>query len=475
MAGDQSRMAEFFKSASRCCWATALFGVSQLRNALPPRDASRASGAFDSVTTAAEGQLGDFLRRAFRAGDQAQRGLIDFASDALTPDTFTSRGMMRMTLNAMRQSAGALGQLMPAGGGRAALQEFRSKLQVFDLFENVDAVLRLPRERGVPLAELTAPALRLDSYLSVWATEGVGHYYAETAWGANDAPRGLLRGDALGGVPARCMVALHAGVGLSLANRVLGAVRQRCGNCPPSGDLREALRQFVALCRDNSAEGYIGATYEALGLVARNLYPHLLLSIDRQLSEMGDDLADYFWHGAGRAIYFAPTNYLPLGNAVGRVIEAARRGPPHEAGRRNALAGAAWAMLLVNVRWPEVVENLLGQCDDGTLDRDAFANGVSSAAMIWRDSAEDDPHLEALRRHQPDPSRTELAERWRALIEVPSGLALDEYYGLIKRHGRIGELFRYRSLPELLGELTRVREAGGVRGREGASGRASTL
>lgn len=452
-------MDEFFKSAGRFYWASALFGARQLGETFAPGGTNRATDSFDSVTHAAEAQLSGVLKTAFRAGDRLQRGFWDLTSGALGTDALTSRGMMRLTLNAMQQSAGVLGQLVPGADARAALQEFYNKLQVFDLFEHADAVLHIPPGGDVPLSTLVERAYGLDPFLAVWATEGVGHYYAECVWESGGVPDGLLKGAAASGAHAEGLAALHAGMGLSLANRQLATVSGQCARCAAGCELREALRRFVALCRANSAEGYVGAAYESLGLVARNLYPQLVACIDRHLSETdresgtGGGLAEFFWHGVGRAIYFAPTNYLPVGNATRRAFEMTRREPPHESGRRNAAAGVAWALLLVNLRQPEVIENFLTQCGDGAIDGDAFANGVSSAAVIWRDSAERDPHLEALCRHQPDASQPGLGERWHALVKAPCLRALDEYYGALKRHGRVGEVFRYRLLPELVRDL----------------------
>ncbi|HVF43018.1 MAG TPA: hypothetical protein VM936_08410 [Pyrinomonadaceae bacterium] len=453
MSDEGNFMEELFKSATSFVWATALFGARRLGDAWRPEGGGRASDSLDSVTRAAEAQLGDVLKSAFRAGDRLQRGLLDLTAGASATDLLTSRGMMRTALNAARQSANVLGQVVPGADARVALSEFQNKLQVFDLFEHADTTLGLPRGAGVPPGELVARTAGLDSFLAVWATEGVGHYYAETVWASRGAPVGLFKGAAARGLPAKSLAALHAGMGLSLANRLLAGVRT-CSNCSGGCGLRGTLERFVALCRANSCDGYVGAGYEALGLVARNLYPHLVPCIDRGLREMGGHLAEFFWHGVGRAIYFAPSNYVPVGSAAGRALEMARREPPDESGRRNALAGLVWAQLLVNLRQPEVVENFLRQyVECGAHDDEAFANGVSSAAVIWRDSAHGDPHLEALCRHRPDPSRPDAAGRWRRLIETPCRLALDEYYGALKRHDRVGEVFRRRSLPELVEEL----------------------
>src|SRR5438270_4013917 len=95
----------------------------------------------------------------------------------LTRDAFTPRGMMKLGFAMMWMSAEAFKLVVPGRGDRAAWQEFQNKLQTFDLFEYVDATLQLPSGAGLPLAALVERSLALGPYRSVWATEGVGHYY----------------------------------------------------------------------------------------------------------------------------------------------------------------------------------------------------------------------------------------------------------------------------------------------------------
>jgi hypothetical protein len=451
-------MNELLKAAARFYWAMTLFGARQLGEALSRDDLCRASAAFDAVARATQEELGDVLKSAFQAGDRLQKGLCDLAPALLTPGAYTSRGLMRTALNVVQQSAAVLGEIAPWVEARASLQEFQNKLQVFDLFENADTILRIPRDASVPLAQLVEHASGLDSFASVWATEGIGHYYAETIWEAKGAPRGLLQGTAARRVPARSLAALHAGMGLSLANRILARVRAPSSQCLSSCDLRGALMQFVALCRDNSSEGYVGAAYEAMGLVARNLYPHMVKHLHAHSSEMVEDLTEYFWHGVGRGIYFSPSNYLLLGNSAFRAMEMARREPPDEQSRGNALAGLVWAQFLVNLRQPEIVEALLTECS-GPFEAGAFANAVSSATVIWRDSTEGDPHLDALCRYHPETSLPELECRWRQLVETPCRRALDEYYTVLKDHDCVGDVFRVRSLPQMIRDLRKAETA----------------
>jgi hypothetical protein len=277
--------------------------------------------------------------------------------------------------------------------------------------------------------------------------EGVGYDYAERALRQSPAPRGLLADGGAGALPPGGLVSLHAGMGLAFANRLLGAV--------PAKDrlagTRQALHQFVGLCRGNSRDGLAEAAVEALGLVTRNLYPHLLPLVDRQLAEVDPELVGYFWHGVGRALYFAPTNFVPCSCWAWRGLDQARQTAPHELGRLNAVAGLGWALTLVNVRHPEVLALFLERHGGRLTEDEAFANGVASAALIWHQWAPSTPHLAALCGGEFVPPGPSLAARWRALVQGPCAAALERSYPALRRQGRWGQLFRYRPLRELPG------------------------
>jgi hypothetical protein len=382
----------------------------------------------------------------------------------LTYDFFTPRGMLKATIDVMRLSAGALQLFTPGRDGRVVWQEFKNKLQAYDLFENVDSALSLTPDADASLAELVAKTRELDGYRAVWAVEGLGHYHAERFRERAGLPSKLLRGAYADALPAWAMTALHAGMGLSLAGRLLGSTGPRSSE----SEIRDVLRRYVELCRDNSRRGYVGATYEALGLAARSLHPHMVQTIDRQLSKIDERLVGYFWHGVGRGIYFAPTNFLPLNNSPWRAVGMTQREPPHETGRLNALAGLVWAMTLVNIRHPEILETLLMRHRGEFARREALSNGVSSAVMVWRDLTGGDAYLDALCRHLPEPRDPAVAELWDEGVARPCRDALRRFYPVVKKHDCLGELFRYRPLLEFVAAL----EAGsGHDGRHHARGR----
>jgi hypothetical protein len=374
----------------------------------------------------------------------ASSGAINF--DALNP-----RGMIRASLDVMRLSAEALRLLLPGQVSRVVWQEFKNKLQAFDLFENVDSVLGLSAGTAVPLTKLVEKTRALEAYRAVWATEGLGHYHTELCWDRTGPPKDLLRNSNADDLPLKSLTALHAGMGLSLSNRLLKTIRS-----PDSeSEVRGVLKRLLDLCRQNSRSGHVGVAYEALGLVTRNLYPHLVQVVDRQLKEIDEKLVGYFWHGVGRAIYFAPTNFLPFNNSPWRAVEMTQREPPNEIGRLNALAGLVWAMTLVNTRQPEILETLLRHHGNKLSQNDALSNGVSSAIMIWRDSTGDDSCLAALCQHRPEPSDPDFNELWTEQVLHAGRNALHRFYPVIKEHDCLGEVFQYQSLAELVGRMER--------------------
>jgi hypothetical protein len=437
---------EFIKSLTRFSLTMSLFGVQQLANAFSPSrlnqpagEAARATAAFAQITRATEEQFDEAIKSAFRAGDQLQAGMVDLIYSAFTFEAFTPRYATRLVFDTMQQLAEAFRLFTPGQEGRDVWLEFRNKLQAFTLFEYADGLLPPLAHRS--LKEMVERAAALEPFRSVWAMEGVGHYYAESVWARNETPSHLLTGEDARTLPGRSLIPLHAGMGLSLANRVLATIKPDSS----ASEMRQALLWFFALCDSNAKGGYAGTVYESLGLVARNLYPQMVTGIDRQLAEANEEMAAYFWHGVGRAIYFAPTNFAPCIISGQRAMAAAWQEPPHALARRNALAGLAWAITLVNIRQPQILEMFLRRAVHQGFDDDAFANGVSCAMIVWRDAAPDDPGLHAFCRHLPPASDPAMVALWNRLVAEPCERAL-RHYDTIKARGSFGELFHYQSM-----------------------------
>lgn len=335
-------------------------------------------------------------------------------------------------------TAPACGALFGVRTATPAWQEFRNKWECFDLFEEARLAVLRRGAPGVPLTESVARVATLGAYRALWATEALGHAYTVCAAVVGRNPRGLFSdGDA--SLPPGSLVPLHSGMGLAFAGCMLDPLPLR----PRVEEIDRVVDRFVRSCLDNARAGWAEAALEALGLVTRTLHPWLVPLVDRCLAARDERLPALFWHGVGRGLYFAPTNFLPSAWWFWQGLDKARREPRHDLGRLNAIAGLAWALTLVNVRHPVVLERFLCRHDVNTDEAAAFADGVATAAIVWRHWAPATPYVEALARHTPNHGDERLAARWQALVRGPCLTVLADESAAHGGATTLGELFRY--------------------------------
>jgi hypothetical protein len=357
--------------------------------------------------------------------------MADILRNILSLSPVTPRYLMKTAFEVMLQSVDVLKGVAP-GDSSLAWQEFQNKLQAFYLFEHVDSVLAISSRTNLNLEQMVEKTYSLGPFFSVWATEGVGHYYAYLLATGPSVPQALLSGHT-GHLPEESLVPLHTGMGLALAEVLLS-----CGY-----DVKTLADNFVQLCLNNSRQEYWLAAFEALGLVVRNLYPDLIAPLDHHFSQADDKMQAYFWHGVGRGAYFAPANSVPYWSDPWQCFETSMR-IPHELGRRNAVAGCAWAMTLVNLRQPEIIATLLDQYGPQLAADDAFANGVFSALAVWLRCSSTDSTVQSFCEYQPDLRKTTLVHLWETQVRLPGRQA----FQFRNKNGvaLISDLFRYQPL-----------------------------
>ena len=436
----QSKQIQFANWSSRGCSQPRQPHFSVFRKiarVFGRNDSEWKTDSLAAVTRAVELQLSEAMRIVFQSGDQLQRGFTAAVFSALAGKADVSRLTAKTAVDVAQCAVGTAAAFCPAGETQIAWQELQNKLQTFNLFAHTDLELDL-RNENASVSQALERALRLGPYPSVWAIEGVGHFYAESG---DEFGRPINLKAEANTLPPSTLVALHSGVGLSFAGRCLEAITfQRTGT-----QVRSRLERFLVLCDENSHEAYVGAAYEALGLATRNLYPHLMLEIDHHLAEIDEELVTYFWHGVGRGIYFAPTNLLPNGETSRSLMKQVHQESPHELARINTLSGLIWALVLVNIRHPKILEAFVRD-NLGELNRELFTSALCSACVIWRDSSPEDRSLNALWKHRPSDART--AELWDACVSVPCSRMVNQHYPTLRNAG-LGHLFRHRSLSEL--------------------------
>jgi hypothetical protein len=315
--------------------------------------------------------------------------------------------------------------------------ELKNKFEIYFLVENAATRLGISPVERTPLPEQVEWAYALGPFLALWGVEGLGHVYGEQALKDDPAPRGLLTSPEADAVRPGARLMLHAGLGLAFAQKVLESL----SSSSSAGSPRAAIERFVRLCRDNARTGYIGAAYESLGLVTRSFYPGRVADVDAALREAARDLVGYFWHGVGRAIYFAPRNFLPSHD-----IDWARapQTAPDELGRLNLTAGLAWAVTLTNMRQPAVMERLLKRQGEVLSRTPAFANGVSSSIVMRSDTTPDANFIGPFCSYRPEPVTEGSTRLWDRLIAGPCRDAVSRELPRLARASRLDSVFEYR-------------------------------
>lgn len=452
-------MDDLFKSANRLFWAMSLLGVQQLQELLLPA----ASEGADSETRGNDvtgtkiprrlddGLLEDTAKSLLSASHRIQQQATAAISAVFSRESPTPRIAIKTLIRAIRDSAGIVELATFHREGKVVWRELQNKLFSFFLFEHVDSMLNISLTSEPSLSQLLSHASRLGSFIAVWAAEGIGHYYSDWHFSRERLPEQLLSAVDIQDFPASNLVPLHAGLGLSLAESLLAATEKN------KMDVSTAVNRMNEFCEKNVRKGFQEEVFEGLGLATRNLYPHLVPAIDLHLSRLDPGLLAYFWHGIGRAIYFAPSNFAPFRNAPWKAVQMCLREPSHSLGRRNALAGFVWALTLVNLRSPEVMATFLKHHWKDVAADDVFANGVCSALMIWHDCDPSDRDLNEFRSYRPSASPPFVTDVWRNHVTKACNDAL-RYHATVRDQNALGELFCYRDLPEFFNTLERSRD-----------------
>lgn len=430
-------MRELTKSVVGSYCALSVLGAEQLSGLLSGR---RTATSLDTITGVMKSGFSHRFQHLYKLGDDAQRGIIDFTDAAVRLNLL---GLLKPGIDVATPFVECMGAVTQ-GDWLVDWQELRNKADIFDLVRNVEK--RVGASPDVSLSELVDRAYELGEFEALWAVEGLGHYIAAQALVQADIPKGILSNPALLDIPDKSLMMLNAGIGLAFAEQLLVSLTP---NSSPEA-FHVTVRRFTEMCEQNTTPGYLGCALESLGLVTRTFQSRMLAAIDATILSMHDgNLLGYFWHGVGRGIYFSRENFIPLGCSGmrwDRIADEAK----HETGRHNVIAGLAWAVTLVNMQTPEVMNKLLRIKGNQIVDHDAFANGVSSSLVVRTDMT---PHTQFVRDFsQSQVNKNEDSSLWFSLVGEPVAKSIDRYYPVLKQRSQLGEVFRFQCLANLTHE-----------------------
>lgn len=402
----------------------------------------------DILTKGARDRLGQTGQIIFFLGDGIQQVATNWFFDLFKPQTYTPANLARIADIVGRQAIRTSTLFTSPHTAELAWQEFRNKVEILLVVEYTSSLIGVSGNTFVPLPVLVEKCYSLQPFQALWAVEGTGDNYTGAYWQKHGIPQGLLLGKNTP-VPQKSLLMLHAGMGKFFAEYLLGPGTPTLIASSPPSQFRTVMEQFVGLARSNARPGYLGPAIESLGLVVREFFPEMVQSIHEQLLHVAPELVGYFWHGVGRALYFSRRYLLP-------VVSTAWAGVDREidncVNRLDAMAGLAWAVVLLNMRQPQIVEEALRTYIQHSPLQEAFANGVASSIIMRHDTTPDAPSLIS---HfcQYRPRDPKLAALWERLIAQPCATALNEYYPVLKQRDALGEVFRFQNLGALVAGL----------------------
>ena len=314
-----------------------------------------------------------------------------------------------------------------------------------------------------------------DKFIALWYIEGLGHWYGDSYWERGKTPAeirsannlrerdgfwetghtGVLGRDAVktlkGGLEDGSLTMLNAGIGLSIAQSMLSTIN----HLSPASEIRRVVETVANLCRENATPGFEGAAIESMGLVTRSalfsgdvradlMVPKVAQALSETFGANAEELG-FFWHGAGRAHYFAPPNLLPYYGSIEHGFEMVLRqlaaAKADDAARHSALAGFWWAVTVVNMRTPQVLENALARMGTRAAGEPGFKNGVMSATIMRQDTTPGADFIETFYTHKPKDEK--VAGLWDEFVGVPGKQAVKEYWPALKSSRLLGQVFRY--------------------------------
>jgi len=430
--------------------AVSCFAAERVLGLMPMSDSVAVRAARKSLYQAGESAKKDFSTNtmmfgAFQFGDKAQSALAALASDAMGMKMLAPSYMRDAAANFAQGAADAYDALTTEHARSLLKHQFQNTGDVIGFVNHVDAPTELSADGTYPLEDRVADCYSRGDYPALWLVEGLGERYAHAHLAADPDLQDLFTRGAGAALPEKTQLMMHAGAGITFAKHEID------GLTPWSepADVQAALSRFLRLCLRNSIPGYEGAAFESLGLVTRTWYPQLVTTINDNLLAVDPDAAEFFWHGAGRAMYFSPMYMLPGLSPW----DAAEQEPPNDTARLNARAGVAWAFTIVNIRQPGIAEQFLRLKAGRVRNNGGYTNGVYSTLIMAGDMVPGHQYVKEFCAFRPDAAEKSLVNAWDKQIGRDAQQRTDEYRAALKMHHRLGEVFRYHALPQFVAEL----------------------
>jgi len=394
--------------------------------------------------------FGDPASVVFIATDEYQAKAVGFFFDMFSPANALNPGYW-LTFGDRLLTQGKLAAAATIGSQDALYaQQAKNTRYIFTLVRNNPEKLGVPKNGPVDLTIFMPKAYGIGDFENIWSVEGIGHVYCQRVWKdkwktSEDAHDILIEGQAAD-IPDKSLTMMHAGLGLAVAESLMKQLTPDSS----TSEVERVLKLFIKLCKNNSRPGYVGCALESLGLVTRCFNFPMVGLVQSVLADVDEIAWEFFWRGAGRALYFSPGHMVqPLYSPW----IAADQEAPNQRALNILKAGISWPTNIVNMQTPEIFEDLIVRRGADEEAAGTIAHGVGASTTMAMDTTPDHPVVQSYIEYVPKSSDPKIQALWKKLVHDPAWNAKHRYQPVLKAHGMMDQVFRFQDLEALVSRL----------------------
>ena len=412
-------------------------------------DSKTFSGQLYKSTRRTVEKFGDPAAVMFIAGQEYQSKAINTVFDVFTLKAMNPSYWVKAADHLLAQ--GRLAADATIGRDEALYwEQAKNTRYIFTLVRNNPEKLGIPKSGEFDLAVFMDKAYAVGDFESIWSVEGLGHVYSQRTWdlkwNCSEDAHGILTDGQAARMPEKSLTMMHAGLGLAVAESLMKQLN------PDSStkEIERVLKAFIKLCRNNSVPGYVGCALESLGLVTRCFNYPMVGRVQKVLADVDETAWEFFWRGAGRALYFSPGHMLqPLYSPW----IAAEQEAPDDRVHNILKAGISWPTNIVNMQNPAIFEDLIRRHGEAEEEAGTIAHGVGASTTMAVDITPNHPLVKKYLEYVPSTSDSKVRDRWTKMVHDPVYKAVHRYQPVLKAHRMLDQVFRFQDLDALVDRL----------------------
>jgi len=395
-------------------------------------------------------KFGDPAAVVFIAGDEYQSKAVDFVFDLFSAKNTLNPGYWAKVSNHLLEQ-GLLAADATIGKQEALYaKQAKNTRYIFTLVRNNPEKLGVPKTGPVDLTIFMDKAYGIGDYENIWSVEGIGHVYCQRVWRdqwntSEDAHDILMAGQAAD-IPEKSLCMMHAGLGLAVAESLMKQLTPDSS----TNEVERVLKLFIKLCKNNSRPGYVGCALESLGLVTRCFNFPMVPLVQKVLADLDETTWEFFYRGAGRALYFSPGHMVqPLYSPW----IAAEQEAPNERALNILKAGISWPTNIVNMKTPEIYEDLIRRRGAEEESAGTIAHGVAASTTMALDITPNHPLVHEYVKYEPKSKDQKVRDLWKKIVHDQVHNAIHRYHPVLKAHNMMDQVFRFQDLDALVTKL----------------------